>query len=104
MTAVGTRRDRAECAVQRAETVLSNAYESGNDDPIQRAETRLSNAIERLERTLDEADSCYRGHLIRRRGAFVSIYLPDGSFLLTGRLGDETARMVVDSLADEETA
>jgi hypothetical protein len=66
--------------------------------------------------TLDEADvrkepgdaSCvpdsYRGHLIRRRGAFVSIYLPDGSFLLTGRLSDETARMVIDSLADEETA
>ena len=40
----------AEWAVQKAETALSDANESGDAARIQRAETRLSNAMERLER------------------------------------------------------
>lgn len=50
MTTTETKREQAEIAVQKAETALSNANESGNAERIQRAETRLSNAIERRER------------------------------------------------------
>jgi hypothetical protein len=42
--------EAAEWAVQRAETALSDANESGDPTRIQKAETRLSNAMERLEK------------------------------------------------------
>jgi hypothetical protein len=50
MTTTETKREKAEAAVQRAETEMANAYESGNAERIQKAETRMSNAMERMER------------------------------------------------------
>jgi hypothetical protein len=46
-------------------------------------------------------ESRYLDHLIRNRDGHISIYRPDGTLLLTGRLTEKVARALVESVSGD---